>query len=155
VSLFHRLLREAFSYEVLNDDTRCHYRLLPAVTRNKVLLGLRNNEPAEGFFFVPGGIILKNERLREAFARILKKETSCAASVDEVRLLGVFEHFYSNNRFGEPGYGTHYIVLAYELKLDDASGLKVDAQHSEYCWWDEIDLLVSERVHEHTKAYFR
>jgi colanic acid biosynthesis protein WcaH len=31
--------------------------------RNQVLLGLRKNEPAKGFWFVPGGRILKNERI--------------------------------------------------------------------------------------------
>ncbi|MDP2000518.1 MAG: hypothetical protein Q8K22_13130 [Rhodoferax sp.] len=29
---------------------------------HEVLLGLRNNRPAQGFWFVPGGRILKNER---------------------------------------------------------------------------------------------
>jgi hypothetical protein len=29
---------------------------------DRVLLGLRNNEPAKGYFFVPGGIILKDCR---------------------------------------------------------------------------------------------
>ena len=51
--------------------------------------------------------------------------------------------------------GTHYVVLAHELKLADASALKSDAQHSEMRWWDERDLLASDQVHENTKAYFR
>jgi len=39
--------------------------------RDEVLLGLRSNEPAKGFYFVPGGMIRKGERLGEAFASIL------------------------------------------------------------------------------------
>ena len=62
------------------DDFYSVVRLAPLVSidliirnaRGEVLLGLRNNEPAKGFYFVPGGIILKQERLHEAFARILK-----------------------------------------------------------------------------------
>jgi colanic acid biosynthesis protein WcaH len=123
--------------------------------RNEVLLGLRNNEPAKGYYFVPGGIILKQERLHEAFARILKRETNCDASLEDARLLGVYEHFYDANRFGDENFGTHYVVLAHELKLADASTLNSDAQHSEIRWWGERDLLVSDRVHENTKAYFR
>ena len=34
--------------------------------RDEVLLGLRKNEPAKGCYFVPGGMILKNERLADA-----------------------------------------------------------------------------------------
>src|SRR5215470_17356087 len=69
--------------------------------RDEVLLGLRKNEPA-GLFFVPGGMILKNERLADAFARLVKTETDHAASLDDARLIGVFEHFYDNNRSSGP-----------------------------------------------------
>jgi 8-oxo-dGTP pyrophosphatase MutT (NUDIX family) len=61
----------------------------------EVLLGLRNNEPAKGRYFVPGGMIVKNERLAEAFARLMNNETDHAASLDDARLIGVFEHFYT------------------------------------------------------------
>jgi colanic acid biosynthesis protein WcaH len=123
--------------------------------RNEVLLGLRNNEPAKGFYFVPGGMILKNERLRDAFARLLRNETNYAASLDDARPIGVYEHFYENNRFGNDGYGTHYVVLGYELKLADRAALKADAQHSELRWWSERELLASDQVHDNAKAYFR
>ena len=91
------------------DDFHSVVRLAPLVSidfiirnaRGEVLLGLRNNEPAKGFYFVPGGIILKQERPHEAFARILKRETNCNASLEDARLLGVYEHFYDANRFGD------------------------------------------------------
>jgi colanic acid biosynthesis protein WcaH len=124
-------------------------------SQSEVLLGLRNNQPAKGFYFVPGGRIWKGERLRDAFTRILRSETNCIGKFDDARALGVYEHFYATNRFGESGYGTHYVVLAYALGFDDISALKADAQHSDFCWWDERALLASERVHENTKAYFR
>jgi NUDIX domain len=56
---------------------------------DEVLLGLRRNEPAKDRYFVPGGMILKNERLTEAFARLMKNETDHAASLDDARLIGV------------------------------------------------------------------
>ena len=43
--------------------------------RDELLLGLRNNEPAKGCYFVPGGMVMKNERLAEAFTRLVKSET--------------------------------------------------------------------------------
>jgi colanic acid biosynthesis protein WcaH len=70
--------------------------------RDEALLGLRTNEPAKGCYFVPGGMILKNERLADAFARLVKTETDHAASLDDARLIGVFEHFYDNNRSSGP-----------------------------------------------------
>jgi len=144
-------------------DLRAVVRVAPLISidliirnpRNQILLGLRSNEPARGFYFVPGGMILKNETLRDAFARILQNETNCAATFDDARLLGAYEHFYANNRFGEDGYGTHYVVLGYALKLHDTAALQADAQHSEFRWWDEAELLASSRVHDNTKAYFR
>lgn len=123
--------------------------------RDEVLLGLRNNEPAKDTYFVPGGIILKNERLADAFTRILKRETNFDATIAEARLIGAYEHIYDNNRFGDAAFGTHYITLGHELHIGDAALLQADFQHSEFRWWTERDLLASDRVHENTKAYFR
>ena len=146
-----------------HDDLRQVVRLAPLVAidlivrnaQGEVLLGLRNNEPAKAWYFVPGGMILKNEPLRAAFARILKAETNLAGAFEDARLLGVYEHFYPNNRFGEAGYGTHYVVLGYALEIADRAALKQDDQHSELRWWQEADLLASPKVHPNTKAYFR
>jgi colanic acid biosynthesis protein WcaH len=121
----------------------------------RVLVGFRTNEPAKNYYFVPGGVIRKNESIELAFARILRAETGCRASFSDARFLGVFQHFYSTNRFGDPSYGTHYIVLAYELQLDHCPAIVLDAQHSESKWMAEADLVSAGDVHENTKAYFR
>jgi GDP-mannose mannosyl hydrolase len=115
--------------------------------QEEVLLGLRSNEPAKGFYFVPGGMIRKGERLREAFSRILKDETGLTADFAEARLVGVYEHFYDNNRFAEAGYGTHYVTLGYAVRFDDVSALVRDNQHSELGWWDEGAVLASDTDH--------
>jgi colanic acid biosynthesis protein WcaH len=124
-------------------------------SRGEVLLGLRNNEPAKGYHFVPGGMVVKNERLADAFARILKNETDWSAEFKSARLLGVFEHFYANNRSGKQGYGTHYVVLGYELEWAADIAPKADEQHADLRWWPIAELMASDRVHENTKAYFR
>ena len=117
--------------------------------------GLRTNEPAKNCYFVPGGVIRKNETIELAFARILRAETGCRGSHSDARLLGAFQHFYSTNRFGDPTYGTHYVVLAYELRLDYRPAVVLDSQHSESKWMTEADLISANNVHENTKAYFR
>ena len=68
---------------------------------NRVLLGLRTNEPAKGSYFVPDGRILKDERLNNAFARILKAETSFVIPIAESHFIGVYEHFYETDFLNE------------------------------------------------------
>jgi colanic acid biosynthesis protein WcaH len=157
------LPRNSPSRFLSHDELRGVVRLAPLIAidliirnaRGEALLGLRNNEPAKGFYFVPGGMILKNETLAAAFARLLKNETNFSAKLEDARLLGAYEHFYDNNRFGDAGYGTHYVTLGYELKLDDTTALQSDTQHSELRWWSESELLRSPQVHDNAKAYFR
>jgi len=95
--------------------------------QNNVLVGFRVNEPARNTYFVPGGVIRKSETIRDAFARILKGEIGLQASLSEARFLGVFEHFYDTNRFENPDFGTHYIVLAHELKLRQRPSVVIDS----------------------------
>jgi colanic acid biosynthesis protein WcaH len=121
----------------------------------RILVGLRANEPAKGFYFIPGGRIRKNEKIKTAFARILKSETGCLVAFENARFVGVFEHFYPNNRFGAPGYGTHVIVLAYEVSFDRRPEIVLDSQHSAFRWMHETELKVATDVHDYTKAYFK
>lgn len=120
-----------------------------------VLVGLRTNEPAKGKYFVPGGCILKNETIRDAFTRILDAEIGLHASLGDATFLGVFEHFYETNRFANPDYGTHYVSLAYKLDLNHRPAVKLDSQHSEIRWMSEAKILSAVDVHPNTKAYFK
>lgn len=122
--------------------------------RGEVLLGLRNNAPARDFWFVPGGRVRKAERLAAAFRRITRDETGHAMAMDEARFLGVFEHHYGDNFTGTAEFGTHYVVLAYQLQVGDMTPT-ADAQHRSYRWWGIGDLIEADSVHDHTKAYFR
>ena len=144
------------------SDFNLVVRLAPLVSidliirdsENRVFLGLRNNEPAKDFYFVPGGIILKDEPIEDAFARIMQREVNFPGKLSQSKFLGVYDHFYDTNASNEPGYGTRYVVLAHEIVLRDTSSVAVDSQHREFSWWSETDLLKSDRVHPNTKAYF-
>lgn len=145
-----------------HDDLRPVVRLAPLIAidviirnaQGEALLGLRNNAPAKGWYFVPGGMILKNEPLRDAFARILKRETGLLRGLDDARFLGVYEHFYADNRFGDEGYGTHYVTLGYALSVSEPAAIESDDQHREMRFWNEAALLASPNVHHYAKAYF-
>ena len=120
----------------------------------RVLLGLRRNAPARGYWFVPGGCVRKNESLDAAFSRITLDELGVAARRADARFLGVFEHFYDENMGDQPGFGTHYVVLGHALP----EGMTVTPppeQHSEYRWLSVEALLDDAQVHEYSKAYFR
>jgi colanic acid biosynthesis protein WcaH len=119
-----------------------------------VLLGLRNNEPARGSWFVPGGRVLKDERLDAAFARVSRNELGVALSRDDARFVGLFEHFYAENFAGVPGIGTHYVVLAHRIDVSRRFATPADDQHGEFRWWSVAALLDSPDVHPYTKAYF-
>jgi colanic acid biosynthesis protein WcaH len=121
----------------------------------RVLVGRRINEPAKGMFFIPGGRITKNETREAAFRRLTLEELGVEVGLETARLIGVYEHMYSNNRFGVKGFGTHYIVLAYELNLALDPGTMPKDQHAEYVWLTPTALVASPEVHENTKAYFR
>lgn len=140
--------------EVVARAPLCSIDLILRDPRGRVLLGLRNNEPARGCWFVPGGCIRKNERIAEAFARIAADELGLQARLEDARLLGVYEHFYDRNFAGVAGITTHYVVQAYEMRLMSAA-VQADAQHSELRWFEVDALLDSAAVHENTKVYFR
>ena len=118
-----------------------------------VLVGLRTNEPARDKWFVPGGAVRKDERLADAFARIAKAEIGLEASIGDAKFIGVYEHLYDTNAFGEEGYGTHYVVLAHEINLDHRPRIVRDHQHSGFRWMSVAELISSPDVHQNTRAY--
>ena len=119
----------------------------------RIFVGRRTNEPAKGVYFVPGGVVRKDERLDDAFRRLLSAETGLSGGRSAARFLGIYEHFYPTNRYDDPSYGTHYVVLGYEFVVLRPSDVRLDAQHSEFRWMSEAELLAAPDVHPNTKAY--
>lgn len=121
-----------------------------------ILLGQRLNRPAQGFWFVPGGRILKNETLDAAFARLTAVELGKAFQRREACLLGVYEHFYDDSVFAEAvdNPDTHYVVLGYQLVLPLSETLQPPhSQHDCYRWWPIEQAQASQDVHANTHAY--
>lgn len=123
--------------------------------RDRVLLGMRNNEPARGFWFTPGGAIRKGERLDAAFTRITQAELGVALTRGSANLHGVYEHHYATNFAGAPNIGTHYVVLAHELAALKALAQLPTDQHRTWSWMTTQDLLAAPDVHLYVKDYFR
>ncbi|NRA79519.1 MAG: GDP-mannose mannosyl hydrolase [Pseudoalteromonas sp.] len=122
---------------------------------NEALLGQRLNRPAEGFWFVPGGRILKNESLADAFKRLTLNELGIELELSIAELLGPYDHFYDDCVFNDK-IKTHYVAIAYVLRLtkQQLDALPLNEQHAAYKWLSFDELLKSSAVHKHTKWYF-
>ena len=122
----------------------------------EVLLGQRLNRPAQGYWFVPGGRILKNESLDQAFHRLALTELGAAFPRSRARFLGVYEHFYADSVFGAAADqpDTHYVVLGYQFCLTACERLQLPhVQHDTYRWWPVAEAHASDCVHDNTRAY--
>lgn len=117
-----------------------------------VLLGQRVNRPAKGYWFVPGGRILKNESLAAAFERLTVNELGQRFAITSANLIGPYDHFYSDSVFGETP-STHYVAIAYLIVVPHLANLPRE-QHSAYRWFKVDELLSQSDVHPHTKKYF-
>lgn len=119
---------------------------------DSILMGKRVNEPAAGYWFVPGGRIFKGETLEQAFQRITAVELGLAFNIEKAQLLGAFTHLYDTNFAHVPGIDTHYVVLAYRLPLTvDLRYLPIQ-QHLDYRLISRNEDLRS--VHPKCQVYF-
>lgn len=147
--------------EVIERTPLVSIDLIVTNARNEVLLGWRNNKPAQHCWFVPGGVVRKGETLQQAFESVVRDELGVSTETRSKALFdGVYEHHYTDNFVGLADVGTHYVVLAYRLNaqqhlpgLGDVDHLP-RAQHKQYVWMPVAALLNNPQVHEHTKAYF-
>lgn len=141
--------------EVVKNSPLVSIDLIVRNAENEVLLGFRNNEPAKNCWFTFGGRIYKNERIAQAFQRIVQEEIGTDVDVKNAQFVGVFEHLYEENFAHKPGFGTHYVVLAYEVRLLEPLRALPTVQHHEYRWFRVEDAVKAENVHPYTKAYFQ
>lgn len=119
----------------------------------RVLLGERNNRPAKSMWFVPGGRVLKGEKIDEAFRRLVLVEMGLDVEFSQARYVGLYDHIYSDSIWGSQ-VSTHYVVNAFELSLSVVDISFPEEQHSRYAWFAPDELLRADNVHDHTKWYF-
>lgn len=92
-----------------------------------ILLGKRENEPAKGEWFVPGGRVLKNEQRTDAVHRVAAKELSESVEIDDC--LGTYEHFYDTSEI-DGVESKHYVATAYHCYFEkDDPVVTGDNQH--------------------------
>ena len=119
---------------------------------NKYLFGLRNNKPANNFWFIPGGRVCKLEKFEQAIKRLSKGEIGF--ELNNGKSLGVYRHSYPDN-FDNDDFGTEYIVFAYLFTVHTSDiNIKLDDQHSITKWLSKEEILNDPSVHIYVKNYF-
>ncbi|EHM45355.1 GDP-mannose mannosyl hydrolase [Yokenella regensburgei] len=121
--------------------------------RGEFLLGKRNNRPAQGYWFVPGGRVQKDETLADAFVRLTQAELGLSLPLSAGAFYGVWQHFYDDNFSGDD-FSTHYVVLGFRLQVDEQQLALPDSQHNDYRWLTPEQLLAADNVHDNSRAYF-
>lgn len=141
--------------QVVRDAPLVSIDLIVENEAGQYLFGLRQNDPAKGSWFVPGGRIHKNEPLDAAFARIVQAELGVVYARDRAQWHGLYEHFYESNAGQLPGFGTHYVVLAHKLRVTAAELCLPDGdQHHAWCWKSRQDIVSDPAMHRHVRDYF-
>lgn len=111
-------------------------------SQDKYLLLKRNNNPAKGQYWFPGGRIHKMETIENACLRISKSE--CNLECKFIKQICIEETIFlkEENMVSEK----HTLNICCLLHVDDVSMLKIDDYHSEYIWIDEIIESLHESV---------
>ena len=129
----------------------------PAGPGSELLLGLRNNSPAQGWWFTPGGRARKNEPLGRTLERVAADEIGLAPGpAENARLIGAWDHFYPDSAFAGT-VSTHYVNLAYLLQVSRAVGDSLElatepgSQHSAWKWVPLREVSKSAEVHDNVK----
>ena len=146
------LNNQAFT-EVIDRTPLVSIDLVVENEKGEILFGLRTNRPAQGYWFVPGGRILKDETLNEAFLRLTSNELGVEISRSDACLLDICEHFYDDSVMGAAP-STHYVVAGYHLKVEQNSlALPIGDQHNEYKWCAKELVKSDATVHKHSSDY--
>lgn len=134
---------------------------LCVISGGSILLGKRNNKPAEGWWFTPGGRILKGEPFNLAIRRIATNELgSDDLLLNGISLMGVWDHFYDNSAFDD-SISTHYVNLPHYCVIDSRQQMKLCLpegnceQHSDWRWQSLESVGDDSSVHLYVRKYSR
>jgi len=124
----------------------------------QVLLGKRVNEPAKGYWFVPGGRIQKLETIQSAIIRLMKEELGNEHYCGQYHLLGVYDHMYDTCFCVDvpTQTTTHNVSIGVQITLDEKQidWQQICQQHAQAQWFTVNQLLKDHLVHVNTKKFF-
>ena len=92
------------------------------VYSGRLLLMLRNNEPAKDEWFIPGGRILQGETIERAVHRVLKEETGLTPT--KIEMKGTMSHIWPN---------IHTVMLFHRVDVAN-DDVKMNDEHRDHTW---------------------
>ena len=111
-----------------------------------VLLARRQNEPAKGEWFVPGGRVRKGEPIHQTVHRVAREELAVDVTIEAE--LGTYNHFYETADVPDAG-GKHYVAHGYRVTPESES-IELDDQHDDSDVFPADDLP---ELHPYVQAY--
>ena len=101
----------------------------------KILLLRRDNEPAKGEYWFPGGRIYKNETIRTAALRKAREETNL--NCEFKKIISVEESLFKKKNLML--VDIHTINVCCLLNVIDLENFKLDKFHTDHKWINVID----------------
>ena len=122
---------------ISDDDRETIVANVPLVSVDLVIehdggvpLGKRENEPAKGEWFVPGGTMFKNESRTDTVHRVANGEPGESVVIDDC--LGTYEHFYETADVDGVD-SKHYLATASRCHFErDDPEIVGDDQHNAF-----------------------
>lgn len=102
---------------------------------NSFLLAKRKNKPAQGQWFLPGGRVLKNERLEDAVLRKMYQETGMRGVIE--KMLGADETMFPDGPYGGSVHSVNVVFLI--TPTTSKTAIVLDEQNDEYQWYTHIN----------------
>lgn len=124
------LLSDEDFLKTFENAPRAAANLIVKDREGRVLLTRRNIPPDRGRWHIPGGFILKNERVEDCLKRVAKKELGL--DLDESpQVLGVFDDLDKDER-------GHVIDIAYGVTIDDTTKLQTTDETAEIKFFEKL-----------------
>ncbi len=105
------------------------------IFEGKCLLLKRDNEPAKGQYWFPGGRILKNETIAAAALRKAKEETNLDCVF--VSVVSTEESIFENKQV--PESGVHTVNICCRLTTSSIDNISIDHLHNGMIWVDKVN----------------
>ncbi|MSP11691.1 MAG: NUDIX domain-containing protein [Chloroflexi bacterium] len=107
---------------------------IAVVAQGAVLLVQRNDPPAKGQWWVPGGRVIKGEMMRETALRKAREEVGIDCHVGP--LIHTAETIFPDGPGGIPVHSINSCFFVYPV--DPAFNLHLDSHHTAYQWVNHI-----------------
>lgn len=126
----------AFIEQELYDKILGHMPIacvdIAIVANGAVLLVRRNDQPARGHWWVPGGRVLKGERMRETALRKAREEVGLDCHVGPI--VHSAETIFADGPRGIPVHSINHCFLLYPVESSVPLEVSLDDHHRGWKW---------------------